>query len=184
MAKPTAAAKTAVRANKKKPSSKNAAIVKNGSKTRFNNPQGPVFPAADLERARKALIWTMNDHDMPKEVLEFKESTLAEYLRVRKIPLYLTRAVIDELVAEGVFDVVREYYDLTIFVPLDGRNQTDHAVPNRRLRTTRRRWWTYLELRAEGTKSNALAKKNLSQAPSAREIWKLEIVGSTANACK
>jgi len=163
-------AKSASRANKKKPSLKTPAIVENGSKTRSSNLQGPVFPAADLERARKALIWTMNDHDMSKEVLEFRESTLAEYLRARKIPLYLTRAAIDELIAQGVIDLVRNVYSITTFVPLDGSYQTDQMVADRKLRTTRQRWWTYSKLLAEGPKSNAKAIKPKTRPKRPRDL--------------
>jgi hypothetical protein len=167
---PTSPRKPATRAIRKKPSSKNPTHVENGSKMRSGSPQGPVFAAADLERAREALIWTMNDYDMPKEVVEFKESKLAVLLRAREIPLALTRAIVDELVAEGVFDFVREFQRLTIFVPLNGSYQTDQSVPDRRLRTTPDRWCAYLNSRAEDAKSNTKAKKPKSGPKRPRDL--------------
>ena len=104
--------------------------------------EGPGINHADLQRALDALDFVFQDEEMPEGDL-FRQSRLLERLHERGISRALGLALIEDLLARGVFHAGKSFYNLKIFVRFDGQ-QTDHATADRYLHTTRERWWSYL----------------------------------------
>jgi hypothetical protein len=111
--------------------------------------------ADELERALQALDWVFLDDEWPEGEVRCRQNTLIERLRERDIPRAHARALIEALLARGVFRAGKSFVNLNIFVGFDG-TQTDTVTPNRYLHTTRERWHRYLEERkADGPRAPA-----------------------------
>ena len=104
---------------------------------------GPLFNHADLQRAIDALDFVFQDEEMPPGDLRLRQGRLLERLHERGINRTLGLALIEDLLTRGVFHAGKSFYNLKIFVRLDGQ-QTDRATADRYLHTTRERWWSYL----------------------------------------
>jgi hypothetical protein len=102
-----------------------------------------------MERALHALDDVFQDEEMPEGDVRVQQNNLVERLRERHITRALALALIDDLIARGVFRAGEPFVDLNIVVRFSGE-QTDWITPNRYLHTTRECWYGYLaERRAE-----------------------------------
>ena len=104
---------------------------------------GPLFNHPDLQRALDALDFVFQDEEMPPGDLRLRQSRLLARLHERGISHTLGLALIEDLLTRGVFHAGKSFYNLKVFVRLDGQ-QADRATADRYLHTTRERWWSYL----------------------------------------
>jgi hypothetical protein len=104
---------------------------------------GPIFDPGDLDRTLNALDRVFQDEDMPEGDVQLQQNKLVERLREHDVTRALALALIDDLIARGVFRARESFVDLNILVRLNGE-QTDTVTPNRYLHTTRQSWYGYL----------------------------------------
>ncbi len=109
---------------------------------RADLPPGRV-PVGRPEAALEELALVFEDDDWPPGEARFRRVRLIDRLRERGVTRACAEALIDELVARGVFRAGESFLDLTVVVRLDGR-QSDTVRPDGYLHTTRERWHAFL----------------------------------------
>src|SRR5437773_5791018 len=91
---------------------------------------GPLFNHADSQRAIDALDLVFQDEEMPPGDLRLRQSRLLARLHERGISHRLGLALIEDLLTRGVFHAGKAFYNLKVFVRLDGQ-QADRATADR-----------------------------------------------------
>jgi hypothetical protein len=89
-------------------------------------PSDPVFHETDLNGAVETLNRVFLDQDWEQGEAKFQQNTLVQLLRTRDVPRTLALATINDLIARGVLQEGKSFWDLNIFVRFDGK-QTDEV---------------------------------------------------------
>jgi hypothetical protein len=106
-------------------------------------PQPERFLQEEILAATQVLDDLIQDHEWPQGEPRCSQNNLVEELRQRGINRALALAVIEQLLADGVFTAGAELSERTTFVGFDGR-QSDEARPDRYLHTSRARWEAHI----------------------------------------
>src|SRR5262249_26522354 len=104
---------------------------------------GPTFTPADLRHALDILDLVFQDEEPREGEVGYEQNTLVADLRERGLTRALALALIEDLIAKGVFRAGEEVVHLKIFVSLGGE-QTDEVTPNRNLYISRASWYAHL----------------------------------------
>jgi hypothetical protein len=116
----------------------------------MSDAHGPAFTPADLDRALQALDLIFQEQQWPQGEARFRQLRLVGLLREQGISRALALAVIEDLLARGVFRAGESFLDLKITVRFDG-HQTDQVTPDRYLHPLPERWYGYLAERRKET---------------------------------
>lgn len=126
----------------------------------------PVFTAGELRRAFDALDTVFQNDEPLEQEREINEGKLTERLQQQGITLVLAKALIDQLLAAGVFreaDPNQFFIEIRQLNYLDGRTVDNGSRMWRALSMSRDRWYAYRteRLREDNKAEDEAARKEI-----------------------